>query len=260
MSNSLSVTRPDDSPSDANDRAQSSLGAARGWSAPPRAKFAGIPVPLWFFAAAALAVPTLDAPLARMRVFQHLSESLTAAIDRIETFGHGVGVAIILAAVWCLDPARRRMVPRLLAAALASGLSANVGKLLIARQRPYYWVDQGTGLSSQFLGWLPLGSNPSLEQSFPSGHTAAAFGLALGLSTLYPHGRALFLTTAALVGVQRVIFDAHYVSDVLTSCGLAWLIVRSLFCVPAAARFFGRIERTAEPPGEESSPRVRRAA
>jgi membrane-associated phospholipid phosphatase len=260
MPNSLSVTRPDDQPPDEPGADTLSHGADRGWSTPPRAKFAGIPVPLWFFAAAALAVPTLDAPLARMRVFQQLSESLTAAIDRIETFGHGVGVAIILAAVWCLDPARRRYVPRLLAAALASGLSANLGKLLVARQRPYYWVEQGTGLSKQFLGWLPFGSNPSLEQSFPSGHTAAAFGLALGLSTLYPQGRVLFLTTAALVGVQRVIFDAHYVSDVLTSCGLAWLIVRTLFCAPAAVRFFARIERPAAPPGEEVPPAVRRAA
>jgi membrane-associated phospholipid phosphatase len=152
------------------------------------------------------------------------------------------------------------MVPRLLAAALASGLSANIGKLLVARQRPYYWVEQGTGLRQQFLGWLPVGGNPSWEQSFPSGHTAAAFGLALGLSALYPRGRVMFLTTAALVAVQRVIFDAHYVSDVLTSCGLAWLIVRCLFFVPAAARFFDKIERVAEPAAQDPSQTVRRAA
>lgn len=261
MPNSFSVTPAEDPPSAAGaTTASASSGVPRGWSALPARRLAGIPVPLFFFALAAAAVPTVDAPLARMRVFQHLSDSLTAAVDRIETFGHGVGIVLILTAVWCLDPARRRMVPRLAAAALASGLSANVGKLLVARMRPYYWIDQGTGLSNQFLGWLPLGSNPSLEQSFPSGHTAAAFGLALGLSSLYPQGRALFLTTAALVAVQRVMFDAHYVSDVLTSCGLAWLIVRSLFCLPVAARFFGKIEQAGEPPVADSSPAVRRAA
>lgn len=214
------------------------------WGPPPRAKWLGVPVPVWFCLFAAAAVPTIDGPLAHARLFMSLPESFTAALGRLEPFGHGVGVATIIAAVWALDRDRRRMLPRLLAAA-GAGMLANVGKLLVARQRPYYWADQGTGLATQFVEWLPFGGNGSIMQSFPSGHTATAVGLALGLSAMYPAGRVFFLTMGGLVAVQRVVFDAHYVSDVLAASALAWVVVRGLFCTPSVAQFFDRLERRA---------------
>jgi membrane-associated phospholipid phosphatase len=72
--------------------------------------------------------------------------------------------------------------------------------------------------------------------------------LALGLSALYPRGRLLFLTTAALVAAERVVFCAHYVSDVLAGAGLAWLVVSGLFRNRRLAGPFERLERRESPP------------
>jgi membrane-associated phospholipid phosphatase len=187
---------------------------------------------------------TIDAPLARARLHGVLPGGVIAVFDRVETFGHAVGVAVILIGVAVLDPLRRPCLPRLVAAAFGAGLAANVVKLLVARRRPFAWVDpSGNTLPNQFVEWFPLGLNSSAEQSFPSAHTASAFGLALGLAALYPRGRALFLTIALMVALQRTVFCAHYASDVLAGAGLAWLFVVGLFRIRVVDRSFRRLER-----------------
>lgn len=222
--------------------------SAVAWSIPPVNVRGVVPIPLTFFLLAAIAVATVDAPLARAKLHGVLPGGFIAVFDRIETFGHAVGVAVILIAVWVLDPAHRRCLPRLLAAAFGTGLAANVVKMLVARRRPFAWVDpMGNTLPSQFVEWFPLGLNSSAEQSFPSAHTASAVGLALGLAALYPRGRTLFLTIAAMVAMQRTVFCAHYASDVLAGAGLAWLFVLGLFRIPAVDRRFRRIERLKPP-------------
>jgi len=216
------------------------------WS-PPSANWGRcIPIPLTLFAAAALAVSLVDVPVARARLHAQLARPLPAVFDRLETFGHGVGIGVVLLAVWSLDPARRRFVPRLLAASLGAGMAANVVKLCVGRLRPFAWIGQEGGtLPSQFIEWFPLGLNTSIEQSFPSAHTAAAVGLALGLSALYPHGAKLFAGVAMMVAAQRAIFCVHYVSDVLAGAGVAWIVVLALFRVSWITRLFNRWEQGA---------------
>jgi membrane-associated phospholipid phosphatase len=65
-------------------------------------------------------------------------------------------------------------------------------------------------------------------QSFPSGHTATAVGLALALSSLYPGGRRLFALLAVLAASQRVLFDAHFLSDTLVAAGIACFVAAFL--------------------------------
>jgi undecaprenyl-diphosphatase len=50
--------------------------------------------------------------------------------------------------------------------------------------------------------------------SFPSGHTAAAFGSALALGRIWPHGRVLWWTMAVLMGYSRIYVGHHYPLDV----------------------------------------------
>ncbi len=133
-----------------------------------------------------------------------------------ELFSHGLGVVMIVIVIGVLDPWHRYAIPRILAAALGAGLAANVLKLLVARVRPHH-VDFGLvdrGLET-FGGWFPLGGNPSWEQGFPSSHMATAAGLAIVLSAFYPRGRWLFPAIAALAGMQRVLEQSHFASDVL---------------------------------------------
>jgi membrane-associated phospholipid phosphatase len=58
------------------------------------------------------------------------------------------------------------------------------------------------------------------NQSFPSAHTATAFGLALCLASLYPQGKGWFFTLASLVAMQRMVAGAHYLSDVLAGAAI----------------------------------------
>lgn len=60
-----------------------------------------------------------------------------------------------------------------------------------------------------FTGWY-IGKN----LTFPSGHATFAFGLAAFLAFAHPKGRWLFYAAAALCGLSRVYFEAHYFSDV----------------------------------------------
>lgn len=53
--------------------------------------------------------------------------------------------------------------------------------------------------------------------SFPSGHTSAICGLAIGLLVLLPRYRYLWLIVAIMLVSLRVILLHHYLSDVLSS-------------------------------------------
>jgi membrane-associated phospholipid phosphatase len=231
---------------------------APGWTVPSMHWNRRVSLPLTFMLLAAVCIPTIDEPLARLRPFTLLPEELEAFFGRIETFGHSVGVAFILLAIWFLDHGRRRCLPRLMACTWGAGLAANLVKMTVGRVRPFAWVDQlGNTLPRQFTGWLPLGMNVSHEQSFPSAHTATIVGLAIGLAALYPQGRVLFFTTAALVAIQRIVYGAHYASDVFFAAGLACLVVGGLFRVRAVNAKFVRFET---PPTAEPVERLRTAA
>ncbi len=93
--------------------------------------------------------------------------------------------------------------------------------MLVARTRPLAF-DFHHDVWATFGRWLPA---TSVAQSFPSGHTATAAGLALGLAAMYPKGRWLFLLLAVLVGCQRIECGAHFLSDVLCGAAASCLVV-----------------------------------
>jgi membrane-associated phospholipid phosphatase len=48
--------------------------------------------------------------------------------------------------------------------------------------------------------------------------------LAVTLGFMYPAGCWLFIFMAMMVGLQRVMFQAHYPSDVMGGAALGWLV------------------------------------
>ncbi len=181
-------------------------------------------------AAAALAV---DVPLAGWCRDDVLPGDLVRLLRWTEVFAHGGGVLLVLLTVWTLDPARRRCLPRLAAAAYGAGMLSNCVKLLVSRTRPHI-LERPPAALETFGAWLPFLPGQVSEgwchavQSFPSGHSATAVALALTLSALYPRGRRLFFVFACLASIQRMTAGAHYLSDVLVGAGLGCLMVALL--------------------------------
>ncbi|ENY72557.1 phosphatase PAP2 family protein [Aeromonas diversa] len=62
---------------------------------------------------------------------------------------------------------------------------------------------------------LPVFITPSDRYSLPSGHTAAAFLVAVVLGSLYSSLLLPLLVWAALVGASRLLLGVHYPSDLL---------------------------------------------
>jgi membrane-associated phospholipid phosphatase len=190
-----------------------------------------------------------DLPLARTYAAAAIPSDLRRVLGWSEVFAHGLGVAVIALVVFVLDPPRRRELPRLLASAALAGLLANAVKLLVGRVRPrYYTLDDG--VLGTFLGPLPwwFGTPTDLGygfaiQSFPSGHTATAVGLAVGLTRLYPRGGWLFFLFAILAAWQRIDAGAHYLSDTIAAASLGLLGAAFASDPRGLGRWFDRWER-----------------
>jgi membrane-associated phospholipid phosphatase len=82
------------------------------------------------------------------------------------------------------------------------------------------------------------------NNSFPSGHTAAAFCiyslLALCFGRIAPVAGLVFVWTAILVGVSRIFLVQHFMADVLAGCVVGLLI--SDFVWQLDRRFFYRCQ------------------
>lgn len=151
-----------------------------------------------------------------------------------ELIAHGSGVCIILGIVWYLAPGFRLHLPRIACCAFLAGIAANVIKLFHARLRPLLCPPQIEETAMTWRGWFPT-MNEQLGQpydyalqSFPSAHTATAVGFAIGIAWLYPRARYLFYSLAILAGLQRIVFMAHWPSDVCFGAAIGVLVGATL--------------------------------
>ena len=93
-------------------------------------------------------------------------------------------------------------------AVAGSGLIVDILKFIFGRSRPKLYLEQG------IYGFHFFGTE-HLYFSFPSGHSATAFSLAVGITTLFPRYAYIALSVAALVAFSRMAVDAHYLSDIV---------------------------------------------
>lgn len=105
-----------------------------------------------------------------------------------------------------------------LIAIILAGIIVQIIKFTIGRPRPTL-TDAGL---NNFGPSLTIGFD-----SFPSGHTASSFALAAVLSLVFPKGRYVFYSIAAIAGISRIYLDSHFASDVfagaLLGIWIGWL-------------------------------------
>jgi membrane-associated phospholipid phosphatase len=145
--------------------------------------------------------------------------------DLIGSLGHGFFCLFVVVSIWFLDRRRRNAIVLIVASFLfAGGITSSI-KSLIPRPRPAIVAGVPVDTTNSIF-------DKSQLQSFPSGHTTTAFALATALAMIYPHARGYFLGLAILVGLQRILTQAHYPSDVLMGATIGMLsagLVANLF-------------------------------
>lgn len=190
-------------------------------------------------AAVVVSVLFIDRPLTA--ALAGVDWRIEAIAQRVTWFGRSTsylvafalaGIALALAGRFA--PSRRARLMALswswaaaylfLAVAL-SGLANDLVKLFVGRSRPM--VDA--------QGLHPFSFSYDY-QSFPSGHAAVAFGLALGAMALWPRWRWPLLIFAVAVAASRVVLEVHHLGDVIGSGLVALLTVRWLTAVFARRR------------------------
>lgn len=181
---------------------------------------------------AGLACIPFDAPLAdaAQRAGKSLGGDLERTLKFIEQFGDGASTIIVaLGVLLCAGAALRVRLVLWLSGAITTAALVHVLKIAIGRPRPRFhdphtfawffrtYPVQHQGEEVARYSWQTwIGSSSDLA-SMPSSHTSAAFAMAVGLCVVFPGGRWLWLSLAAIVALARVLHGAHYVSDVLVA-------------------------------------------
>lgn len=146
-----------------------------------------------------------------------------------QQYGQGVAIAVVALAIALVDVRNRFRLWDLALAVVLAKVTVQLAKMLIGRPRPReVFNDPHT-----FLG--PWGQYPIFKDgqwrlvhawdtssgagsdlwAMPSSHTMFAFVLSVFLAHVYPPLRPLVFALAVIVGVGRVLFDAHWPSDVI---------------------------------------------
>lgn len=158
--------------------------------------------------------------------------------EALQQFGQGAVSLAIAAAIWLLDPGRRRRLLDWAAAAIVTLAATVLLKSILGRPRPNlddpytftflfgsYPVPEGGGFAMR-SGW---DAGYALA-SMPSRHAAFAALAGLFLAALYPRLKPLASLLIAVVALARVLTGAHYPADV--ALGLTIGIVAARVAIP----------------------------
>lgn len=203
------------------------------------------------FAAGMVPVATLfDISISRWFMDHHLPGDVAKTIQLTESYAHGMGVIFILLLILRLAPKKRWCIPRLATLAFGAGAIAVIVRTFVLRGRPN---QMNLHVASYDAAWRwtfdwsldHLAAFSSAVRSFPSGHTAIATGLTIGLCLMFPRGKWLFVLFLGMAMLQRLACYAHYLSDLMG--GLAIGLLWSHICL--SPRLLGALFDKIEPQG-----------
>lgn len=188
--------------------------------------------------AAALVLLPIDGPVHRWVAGVRLGGDVRRELEALQQYGQ-LSFSLLGAAVVALaDPPRRRRLLDWGLAAVLTGVVVTGLKMLVGRPRP------SLGEPWAFLG--PAGGRPmgpgegvvlpiefwrdGVERlwSMPSSHTAYAVVMSAFLGIVYPRLRPIAIGLAVFVGVARVVFGAHYPSDVVVGAAVGLAVAQAV--------------------------------
>jgi undecaprenyl-diphosphatase len=143
----------------------------------------------------------------------HSKRLITIAMPKISRTADGFFYPLLPMVLWAADPAIGRVF--LSAAVAAFAIELPVYKLMkqfVKRDRP-----------CEILPGVEGRVTPSDRFSFPSGHTAAAFLMAILLGNAYPYLLPIAGAWALAVGFSRIYLGVHYPTDVVAGMVLGSL-------------------------------------
>jgi undecaprenyl-diphosphatase len=164
------------------------------------------------------------------------SPSLDFMMSAISISGTAGTIWLAAALVGLLRPTTRAAAWRLALTLLMSYVTVDlVLKPAIGRPRPV-----------AIRAYDPPRPLPPMPRSlsFPSGHSAAAFGAAVAMSRMWPAGRVAWWTAAVLMGYSRIYVGHHFPLDVLGGAIVGVLVAvwvlggwnRATYARPAPSR------------------------
>lgn len=191
----------------------------------------------------------LDRPLAE--AMTAVDPIVQAAAGVLSAFGNPriwYGLAVAGIPLWWLlrrkgdDRARNLLFVAL--ALLTTWLVVAALKYLTGRPRPPMFLDHG------LYGFLfPAGA--AEFRSFPSGHSACAFAVAVTLGRYLRPARHALFAVAGLIALSRMVLGIHYLSDVVAGAYLGVMIPIFVSRLPIFSRAPAVTERS--PPGPATS-------
>ena len=140
---------------------------------------------------------------------------ITVSLRQIPTV---LPIVVTLIVIASYDSRRKQIIPLVLSSILISQVISNAGKWTIHRDRPAAVVEELEELASleadpSWQGWSPGIRRGSTTQSFPSGHSSAAFAFLAPLAMFYRKISWMFLGLAAGCAVSRYLDAVHWASD-----------------------------------------------
>lgn len=168
-----------------------------------------------------------DGMINRALTSLHLRGDFARELNALQQYGQGTAIVLLCLVVVLLDRRQRHRLLDYGVALAFVGAACTLMKWFVGRPRPkfddpnlilgpfgMYPLPRGDGvvLAHAWELWKPISSD---LWSMPSSHTAFAAAMSVMLATLYPRLTWLAVAMAALVGFGRMVFDAHWATDVL---------------------------------------------